>query len=303
MNFDFGEILSSAFKITWKHKIFWLFSALPVLVSFLIFPLIFVPVFFMDPGLNSEPYFLENPIYIVLFIGISIVISIFSFVLFSISYSAVPLGVIRADEGAEKFTFNELFNDSKKYWLRVLGVMLVISLGVSLVFMVIFGCMILFGAVTAGIGFICVMPIYLLLYPVMMVLYAYIEVSQVGVVVDDLGVTDAIKRGWELVRANFWRIVLISLIVYLGIGFLSGMLMFPLMAPFFFIPFLMDGGQGELNPRIMMLFMGGFSLLFLPVMALVQGITITFLKSTYTLVYLRLTGPQNNVPVVLEEKS
>jgi len=51
MNFDFGEILSSAFQITWKRKILWVFSALPIFLSFLIFPLMFVPIFFMDNGL------------------------------------------------------------------------------------------------------------------------------------------------------------------------------------------------------------------------------------------------------------
>jgi hypothetical protein len=51
----------------------------------------------------------------------------------------------------------------------------------------------------------------------------------------------------------------------------------------------------------MMLFMGGFSLLFIPVMGIVQGFSLTFMKSAYTLVYLRLTKPQDdNAPVVLE---
>jgi hypothetical protein len=116
-------------------------------------------------------------------------------------------------------------------------------------------------------------------------------------------VTDAIRRGWELVRANFWRIVLISLVVYVGVGILSSVVMLPLMSPFFFFSFLMDGGQFDPSPRTMILFMGGFSLLFLPMMAFVQGIGITFLKSTYALVYLRLTKPQDNAPVVLDEES
>lgn len=303
MNFDFSEILSRAFQITWKHKVLWVFSALPVLLSFLIFPLMFVPMFFMDQGSFNNPFFINEPIYVVLFVVLSIVVSLLSYVLYGISSSAVMLGAMRADEGAARFTFKELFNDSKKYWWRVLGVLLLIGLGVSLVFMVIFGCLALFGAVTIGIGFICAFPLMLLLYPAMMVLYGIIEESQVAVIADDLGVTEAIKRGWELVRANIWRIVLISLIVYFGISILSSIVMLPLMSPFFFLPFIMDSGVSEFNPRTMMMFMGGFSLLFFPVMALVQGIGITFLKTTYTLVYLRLTKPQDNVSVVLEENA
>jgi len=302
MNFDFGEILSRAFQITWKHKILWVFSALPALLSFLIFPFMFVPIFFMDEGSFNNPFFIDEPVYVFLFIAFGILISLLSYVLYGISSSAVTLGVIRADEGVESFTFRGLFDDSRKYWWRVLGVLFLIGLGVSIVFMVIFGCMAVFGAVTIGLGYICMFPLMLLMYPAMLVLYGIIEESQVAVIVDDLGVTDAIRRGWELVRANFWRIVLISLVVYLGISILSSIVMLPLMSPFFFLPFLMDNGQFDLSPRTMMLFMGGFSLLFIPVVAFVQGIGITFLKSTYTLVYLRLTKPQDNAPVVLETK-
>ena len=300
MNFDFGEVLTRAFQITWKHKILWVFSALPALLSFLIFPFMFVPMFFMDEGSFNNPFFVESPIYVFLFIAFGILISLLSYVLYGISSSAVTLGTVRADEGAESFTFRGLFDDSRKYWGRVLGVLLLIGLGISFIFLVIFGCMALFGAVTIGLGYICMAPLMLLMYPAMLVLYGVIEESQVAVVVDDLGVTDSIRRGWELVRANFWRIVLISLVVYLGISILSGIAMLPLMSPFFFFPFLMDSGQFDPSPRTMMLLMSGFSLLFFPVMAFVQGIGITFLKSTYALVYLRLTKPQDNAPVVLE---
>ncbi|HSG43073.1 MAG TPA: hypothetical protein VLA72_07950, partial [Anaerolineales bacterium] len=96
---------------------------------------------------------------------------------------------------------------------------------------------------------------------------------------------------------------LISLVVFLGIGFLTSIVMFPLMSPFFLIPFFMDSGIAEPSPRTMMLFMGGFSLIFIPVMAFVQGIALTFMKSTYTLVYLRLTKSQENAPVLLEQET
>jgi len=176
-----------------------------------------------------------------------------------------------------------------------------IGLGVSVVFTVFFGCMAAVGAVTMGLGFICMQPLMLLLYPLMLVLYGIIEESQVAVIADGLGVTDAIRRGWELVRANFWRITLMSLIVYLCIGFLSSIIMLPLMSPFFLIPVFMSNGQFQIDPRTMMLFMGGFSLIFLPIMAFIQGITITFLKATYTLVYLRLTvKPQDAAPEIPE---
>ncbi|HSM70499.1 MAG TPA: hypothetical protein VK851_03065 [Anaerolineales bacterium] len=299
MNFDFSEILSRAFQITWKHKILWLFSALPTLVSFLIFPIMFIPIFSLEEGSTNTPFFVDSPVYGILFFLFFIFIFLISYVLYGISSAAVVLGAKQANEGTEGFTFKELFIDSKPYWWRVLGVLLLIGLSVSLVFMAIFGCFALFGAVTVGLGFFCMVPVMLLMYPLMMVLYAIIEESQVAVVADDLGVLDAIRRGWELVRANFWPVVLISLVVYVGISILTSIVMLPLMSPMFLIPFLMDSGS-DFSPRTMMLIMGGFSLVFIPVMALVQGIAVTFMKSTYTLVYLRLTGPQENAPVIPE---
>jgi len=74
------------------------------------------------------------------------------------------------------------------------------------------------------------------------------------------------------------------------------------MVPFFFMPFFSQDFS-NIDVRNMMLAAGGFSLLILPVMALVQGVTITFLKATYAIVYLRLTKPQDSVPAILEENA
>ena len=299
MNFDFGEILTRAGQITWKHKVLWLFSALPTLLSFLIFPVVFLPIFLTDFDPYSEPFFVDQPLYILLFIGLSLFISILSFALYAISSSSVTLGVLQVEGGAGKLETMKLFDDGKKYWVRVLGVMLLVGLAVSLVFAVIFGCMTLFGALTIGLGFICMQPLILLMYPLMLVLYGIIEESQAAVVVDELGVTDAIQRGWELVKANFWRILLISLIVYLGISILGGIVAVPFMIPFFFMPFFMEGSSG-FDMRTVMLVSGGITLLLIPVMALVQGIGMTFLKTTYALVYLRLTKTRGDAPAVIE---
>jgi len=38
MSFDFGDVITRAARITWKNKVLWLFSALPVLMGIVIFP-------------------------------------------------------------------------------------------------------------------------------------------------------------------------------------------------------------------------------------------------------------------------
>ena len=302
MKFDLGEILSSAIRITWKHRVLWLLSAMPVALGSLIYPVAFLPVLIMDDARFGSPFSDTDPIVVFLFIGFSIFISIASYALYGVSSAAVTLGVLRAESGEESFTVNGLLNDSRDYWKRMWIILLLVGVGVSLVFFVVFGCLALFGAVTAGVGFICAQPLILLLYPLMLFLYGFVEESQTSVVADNLEAVDAIRRGWELVRANFWRIVLLSLIVYFGMSLLSGLVMIPMMIPFFFLPFLMENGP-SMEPRTILLGFGALSLLFLPVMALVQGIGITFLKSTYTLVYLRLTRSVEAVPAAPDSQS
>jgi hypothetical protein len=293
MNFEFGEVLSRAVQITWKHKVFWGFIILPMLAGFLIVPLTLSPIFLMDGGSFGSPSYFENPIFIVLFIGLHLMLALASLVLTAIGYSSLTLGIVRAERGEDGLTFKGLLQDGMKYFPRMLGVMLLLAVGISLIFFSIFACGALFGMVTAGIGFICIQPLILALYPVMVVLYALIEQSQAAIVADDLGVTQAIAKGWELLRANFWRYVLISLIVHLGIGILSSIVLMPFMLPFFFLPFLMDSSIFDSGPQAFGLIIAGSMLILLPVMAVVQGVTITFMKSAYVLVYLRLAHSSN----------
>jgi len=84
MNFDYGELFTRAGQIAWKHKILWLFSALPTLLSFTIFPVVFLPILLTDFDPYGEPFFVEQPAYIVLLVG-----SAFSAVSFASSVRGV----------------------------------------------------------------------------------------------------------------------------------------------------------------------------------------------------------------------
>lgn len=293
MNFEIGEVLSRAVLITWRHKSFWGFITLPLLISFVAIPLYFLPPVFLEDNTFGSPSLFDNPVFVVLFIVIHLILAFASLLLMTIGYSSLTLGVVRAEQGEGGLTFKGLLQDGMKYFPRMLGVLLLIQLGFSLVFLIIFGCLALFGVMTAGIGFICAQPLIILLYPVMMVLYAFMEQSQAAVVADELGVMQAIARGWELLKANLWRLVLISLVIYIGITIVSSLVVMPFMIPFFFLPFLMSSSFFDSGPQALWLVIGGSMLILLPVMALVQGITITFMKSTYILVYLRLTRSPN----------
>lgn len=297
MRFDLGEVLTRAWQITWKHKVLWVFNILPVLIGLLFLPVIFIPIFFIDPRSLAGPNFLEQPGYAALVIGVSLLNGILSMLLYARGASSASLGILRVEEGAEDLSFRELFRDGAQFFGRILGIALLIGLTVSLVLLVFFGCLMLIGTVTMGIGMICIQPLFLLIYPAMLVVYALIEQSQAAVVVDDKGVSDALARGWDLIRNNFWSILLITLIVYLVLTVLSSIVVMPLMIPFFLLPFFMENSQVEFSLRTFGLIIAVFSIFLLPVIAVVQGFSLTYMKSAFMLVYLRLTRSPKMTPL------
>ncbi len=295
MNFEIGEVLSRSVQVTWRHKSFWGLVILPMLLSFVAIPFYFIPVI-ADINSPDSLVFFDNPVFIALFFIFHVVFILFTFLLMAYGYSALTLGIVRVERGEEGISFKELLQDGRKYFPRMLGVMLLTTFGIGLIFFALFACMTLFGMVTAGIGFICIQPFIIVLYPVMMLVYAFMEQAQAAVVVDELGVMEALTKGWELLKANLWRLALISLVIYLGAGFVSSLVVVPFMLPLFFFPFLFE--SNSFDPTVFGLAMGGYMLVLFPLMALVQGVAITFMKSAYVVAYLRLTRPSDQpVPV------
>lgn len=299
MNFDLGEVLTRAVQITWKHKILWLISALPALASISILPLLLGLFFLLGFNQYGQPRFLEEPLFwVLLFLG-GLFVTLLTFVLTGIAGATVTFGVLRAEGGEETLSVRSLFEGGQTYWLRTLGVMFLTSVIFSMGYFIFVGCLTLFGLLTMGLGFLCTLPLLILIYPLMLVVYGFIEEALAAVVADDLGVIPAIERAWELVKANFWRILLISFIVYFAISLLSGLITAPFMTPSFFMSFFTDGSAPDM--RAIMLFFAGITLLMFPLIILVQIVALTFLKAAYAITYLRLTRPkQADAPLVSE---
>lgn len=290
MNFDFGEVLSRAWQITWKHKVLWLLNLLPMLVLFLVFPILFI--FFLYAGSNPgriENSF-ENPLLVFLLITFYIFIFVVGYALNTIARSSTTLGVIRAEEGIGSTSFMDLLRDGLQYFWRMIGVLLLVSLTIGLVFFVFFACIMGFILVTIGMGAICAQPLMLLMMPFSLLVMAFMEQAEAAVIADNKTVLDATRLALDLIKTHIWKYVLITLIVYFGTTFVTYLVMFPLMIPFFGISFL--GSLSKELLRSSMWVIGAFMLIFIPVMAFVQGITITFMKSTLTIMYLRLTRGQ-----------
>lgn len=288
MKFDLGDVLTRAWQITWKHKVLWVFNILPVLLSLIFLPVVLIPIFFMDPRALAGPSFTGQPGYGLLVLGVGLLNSILSLLLYARGSASASLGILRAEQGEVDLSFRGLFQDGAQFFGRILGIVLLVGLGSGLVALVLFGCLSLVGTLTMGIGMLCLQPLFLLIYPGMLVVYALMEISQAAVIVEDKGVSDALTRGWDLIRNHFWPVIIITLFVYLAATFLATVIMMPFMIPFFFFPFLMENSQMELTMRTFGLIAAVFSIFLLPIMSIVQGFSLTYIKSAFMIVFLRL---------------
>ena len=302
MKVDLGEVLTRAWQITWKHKMLWGISALPLLISFLFYPLWLVLAFTQDFDSNRIEGLVENPSFIIVGGVFYVLIIVGSSVLQVMSRSSVTLGVYRIETESQPITFMDLLRDGLQYFWRILGVILLIGLAIVVVFLAFFACVAALSVVTMGFAALCLQPLFLLMIPLTWLVTAGMEQAEAAVIADGMGVTDAVKRAYELVRSNLGSYALITLVIYFGVGILSSLIVFPFMVPMFvFMMRNMESGVMDINN--MMRTQSVLGTVILPVFVFIQGVTLTYLKTAMTITYLRLTRAPHEPQLVLQEAS
>lgn len=289
MNFDFGEVLGRAWQITWKHKMLWGISFLPFLTSLLILPVWLVIVFQRDFEPDRISNWMQNPLIVgslLVFYLLVIVVSIFLQV---VSRSSATLGIYRVETSAEPVAFMDLLKSGLPYFWRILGVSLLVGVATAAVFFGFFALLALLSVVTLGLAMLCLQPFILLMIPLSWLVMAFMEQSESAVIADGMNVTDALKRAYELIKAHIWKYVLITLILYVGVGALTSLIVFPAMIPMFF--FMTRNLETGLDFNSMLRMQAALGVVLIPLMAVVQGVSLTYMKSAMMLVYLRLTRP------------
>ncbi|MFM8875420.1 MAG: hypothetical protein ACKOGC_05045 [Anaerolineae bacterium] len=281
MNFDYGNVLTRALQITWKHKSFWLLLMIPVLISFFIFATFAAPIFLLEG--NEDLMGLVIVIWVVvLLLGMLI-----SFLLATVGMNAVTLGVLRIERGEGSTSLMDLVRDSLPYFGRAFGATLIIQLSVGAVFTVFFLCVAALSVVTMGLASICLQPIMILLTPASFLLVAVIYGALVAVIDEGLGPWEAVKRAVQVVRDHVWKFIILALIVYFGTTFVTSIVIFPAMIPAMAGPMLIDSGMDMSGATFALIFIP-FLCLFLGAMSLISGITGTFMAVVMEISYLRL---------------
>jgi len=284
MNFDYGNVLTRAFQITWKHKSFWLFMMLPMLVTSVMFVAFVAPIFLLRD--NDEMI----GVVFLLWIGIFILGSIISLVVSTAGISSLTLGILRAERGEGSTAFMDLVRDGFQHFGRVFSAVLIIQLTIGAVFTVFFLCMTLLSIVTMGLASFCLQPIMLLLTPLSFLTIAVTDGAVVAVIDENLSAWEAVKRAIQVVREHVWKFIILTLIVYLGTTILSSIFIAPAMIPAMAGPIMLESGV-DLDGNTVLILFASFACIFLPLLTLFSGIAGAYIQTLLSLSYLRLSSP------------
>src|SRR6266498_4661307 len=243
MNFNFGEVLSRAWQIIWKHKVLWIFG-------------IFAgcsrgsgnfrgnsggggggsggqPNF--PPEVMRIFEFIQQNLVTVIVAGCILILLIWAVTIFLGTIGKVGLirGTFQAEGGVEKLIFGQLFSESMPYFWRVFGLSLIVAIPILIVLAVLIAAGVAFaisasnGNDAARVGVFGIVPLLIgcicLLIPVMFVVGMIIRQAENAIVLEDLPVLPAISRGWEVFRANLGPIILMAIILGV-IGFVAGII-------------------------------------------------------------------------------
>ncbi len=294
MNIDIGEVLSRAWQVSWKNKSLWIISIVLMLVSFLLIPIMLVPMI-ADIAWDQN---IDDGLVLLLFMGGSILFLLVIYPVGALLNAALTKGILYAEREAGKRSFIELIRESYPCVWRYLGTMALFGGGITLLLVLFYGLAMLLSVVTFGLAMICVLPFLFLQYPLMLVWYVWMEQALTAVVVDNMKVMDAAKHSWQLFKKNIFAFIIVGLVFYFGARMLSSFVTMPFMFPLFFLPFAFETREVG---RTLLIIGGLFMIVFLPFFLLIEGGVMTLMKSGWIITYLRVTRTSNSPQPTLQE--
>jgi hypothetical protein len=312
MNFNFGEVLTRAWQITWKYKVLWIFGILascgrgggnggggnsggsssrPGNGSD------FDPnnLFPQDMFREAVQWLNDNWWIIALIILAVIVLILFFYYLGTIGKIALIKGTLKAEQGVESMGFGELWSESQPYFWRVFG----LSFLIGLAFLVILLPIVAIGILSMGAGLVCLLPLICILVPIGWAVSVIVEQADAAIVLEDKGMFDGFKRGWEISKNNLGSIIVMALILGIGgaiVGFVIALPIIIIAIPVAFGVAGM-GASGVTNNFNTPLIIGAACcVLYFPILLVINGVLTTYIQSAWTLTFMRLTKPQDNAP-------
>lgn len=306
MKIDLGKILTRSWQIIWNHKILWVFG-------------IFAGLSGSNSGGNNggssnrgEPSqfpggaerigeeiqrFVEQ--YLVVIIAVCVLLVLISFAFYALGMMGrigILKGVYKVEGGAPSLMFAELWSEAMPYFWRFFWM----NFLVGLAFLVIFAPLILVGIVTAGIGFVCLLPIICLLIPIAWAVNVILEQGQAAIVAENLSMLDGFKRGWEIAKSDILGMIVLSLVLGIGGAIIGFVVALPVIVAVIPGAIGMAGFRpGDALPPsawISIVCCG----LYLPVLIFLNGVLTAYIKTAWALSYLQLSKPSETMPITAQ---
>jgi hypothetical protein len=303
---DFGEVLTKAWKIIWKNKVLWIFGFLAGCGrsgggggngggSSNYQGQGFTP---RAEGLygqaeqffNQVEHFMEQvPVWVYILVALAaLVLIVISIFLSTIGRIGLIRGAADGDEGAERLSFGRVWNESLPYFWRVFLLDICVIVVAILAVLVLMAPFIILSIATMGIGMLCLIPILCVLIPVFWAFSVLIEQTTIAMVLENRGILDGLKRAWQMIKANWGPVLVMSLILIFGAGIIQLLISLPAIA--IVLPVLlslMAQTRAALTAGI------GISLIllliYLPIAIVLNSVLMSYVGTAWTLTYRRLT--------------
>ena len=320
MNFNFGEVLSRAWQIIWKHKVLWIFGILASCSQgggrfnsggnggggnggFGNGPTNLPPQverLFETIAQNAAAF-------AAIAIALVCIFWIVALFLGTIGRIGLIRGAWQVETGTEHLIFGQLFSESTPYFWRIFGLSLIVSLpfviliGALVAALIVFAISMSQGNDASRFGFVGMLPLLIscvcLLIPVGFVIGMIVRQAERVIVLEGSPVLPSISRGWDIFRANLGPILVMAIILAV-IGFVAG-LVIAIPVLIVVVPAAIAFAAGNAQSYNPLIFAGICLCLYIPVSLLLNGILISYTESAWTLTYMRLTNkPDNsNVPM------
>jgi hypothetical protein len=308
---DYGKILTKAWQIIWKYKILWLFGFLSNCgrnaggsstansgnpnVNFSFSGGSGNLPAGIERFFNNLEYFFQqhSEQFAFWFVILLIVILLLTALTFFVRvYGQVGLvrGILKADgEAPASLSFNEIHDEVGPFYWRLAGFHLLLFFASLVLVLILILPLILLTIVTVGIAMICIIPLICLAIPVWWALWIIIQQAIIAMLVDDLDIGTALRRGWDVVRTHPAEYLVMGLILLIGGGILG--LIFSLPQIFAIAPLIapMLGGITSDNWQGLTtgLWLSVACLVaYWPVLAVLRGALRAYVDSAWVLTYL-----------------
>jgi hypothetical protein len=320
---NFGEILSKAWKVIWKHKILWLFGFLAgcgavgssggggggggSVASTNYQQGNWNGFDFMAPSANRgvQQFFrtladIPTGVWIAIGIGIFLAMIVFS-VLFlmlgTLGITGVVKGTSMADEAGEEekpLSLKAIFMGLKPFYWKVFLFNLGYQIAGFIVGLMLVLPIILLAVFTCGFGL-------LLMIPIGWLVSLMVTFTTIAMVEEKLDVFKAIGRAWKVLIKNLGNVLLMFLILGVGQIIIGLLLALPILMSF--TPLVINGIATSFQTITTGLVITGILLLiFVPLTAFLGGVLRAYVWGAWTLTYRNLISGESAEPEVLSTK-